>query len=266
MDRPLSATQWIFGDEPLRHVARRLAELGYDGIELSGDTDSVTPEQVRKIVEPLGLRVTSICGLYTSERDLSHPDRGRRRAAVDYVRRCIELGAGVGAAVVIVVPAAVGRIRPLADRQSEWGWAGESLSALAESVPPGGPLLVLEALNRYETHLVNTVAQADQLRRETESARIAIMADVFHMNIEEHDVVETMRAHGTAIRHVHLADSNRREPGAGHVDFARVLAALESEGYAGALAMEFLPADQDRLARGLAHVRSLQTQVRQSTG
>jgi sugar phosphate isomerase/epimerase len=89
----ISVTQWIFGVEPLEETARRLADTGYDGIELSGEPDDVTAAGARAIVERLGLAVSSICGIYTPERDLSHPDPSVRRAGIDYVRRCAELGA-----------------------------------------------------------------------------------------------------------------------------------------------------------------------------
>lgn len=273
MSWPISVTQWIFGLEPLEETARRLAGLGYDGIELSGEPDTVTATAARRIVEPLGLQVTSICGIYTPERDLSHADASVRRAGVDYVRRCAELGAELGAGVVIVVPTAVGRTQPVADERSEWEWAVESIAMAAETIPPEGPRLVLEALNRYETYLVNSLARADDLRQAVASSRVVLMADLFHMNIEEDDVVESVRAHAGHIGHVHLADSNRREPGRGHTDFAGVLSALETGGYRGSLTMEFLPptanpylaasldvppnVKRDLAEGGLAHIRSL---------
>jgi D-psicose/D-tagatose/L-ribulose 3-epimerase len=270
----ISVTQWIFGAEPLEETARRLADAGYDGIELSGEPDAITAAGARAIVEPLGLAVSSICGIYTPERDLSHPDPTVRRGAVDYVRRCAELGAELGAAVVIVVPTAVGRTQPLEDERAEWNWAVESIAAAAESIPADGPKIALEALNRYETYLVNTLERADELRRAVGSDRVALMADLFHMNIEEDDVVGAIRTNIAQIAHVHLADSNRREPGRGHTDFAAALAALDDGGYRGALTMEFLPptanpyiaasldvdagVKREAAVSALTHIRSLQ--------
>lgn len=273
MNEPVSVTQWIFGREPLEETAKRLADLGYDGIELSGEPDLVTPAGARAVLEPLGLDVTSICGIFTPERDLSHPDAAVRRAGVEYVRRCAELGAELGAGVVIVVPTAVGRTQPVENQRTEWGWAVESIAAAAEAIPQDGPRIVLEALNRYESYLVNTLARAEELRVAVGSPRVRLMADLFHMNIEEEDVVESVRVHADHIAHVHLADSNRREPGRGHIDFAGVLAVLDSSGYAGSLTMECLPptanpylaasldvpaeSKRELAEGGLAHIRSL---------
>lgn len=273
MNRPMSVTQWIFGREPLEETARRLAEVGYDGIELSGEPDELKAAEVRRIVEPLGLSVTSICGIYTPERDLSHPDASVRENAVAYVRSCLELGAELGTGVVIVVPTAVGRTQPEADAQSDFLWAAESIARALDGAPDAGPRIVLEALNRYETHLVNTLARADDLRAVIDNPRVGLMADLFHMNIEEDDVVGAVRRHVARIGHVHLADSNRREPGRGHIDFAGVLGELDAGDYSGALTMEFLPATanpylaasldvpaavkRELAASGLAHIRSL---------
>jgi D-psicose/D-tagatose/L-ribulose 3-epimerase len=238
---PLSATQWIFGREPLAETAERLRGAGYDGIELSGEPDSLDLAEVRSVLDAYGLTVTSICGLYTPERDIGHPDARVRAGGVDYVKRCVELAHEVGAAVVIVVPTAVGRVAPEASREQELELAAASLAEAAAGL--GGSVeLVIEALNRFETYLVNTLEQAAELRALAGSAGVQLMADLFHMNIEEADVAGALREHSAVLAHVHLADSNRRPPGQGHTDFGAVLAALDRSGYDGALTMEFLPA------------------------
>ena len=96
-------------------------------------------------------------------RHLSHPDPAIRRAGIEYVRRCAELGAELGAGVVIVVPTAVGRTWPLENEQSDWNWAVASISEVAAAIPLDGPRIVLAALNRSETFLVNNLARADEL-------------------------------------------------------------------------------------------------------
>ena len=238
---PVSATQWIFGSETIETTADRMARLGYDGIELAGEPDLYAPESVRAVVEPRGLRVTSICGIYTSARDLSHPSADVRAGAVEYVRSCARLGAALGASVVIVVPTAVGRIRPEAGQAAEWRWAVESFREAAAGAESVGVRLVIEALNRYETYLVNSLAAAAHLAAEVDRPNVGIMADLFHMNIEEASLPDAVEANSRLIWHVHLADSNRSAPGLGHTDFRRVIDALTMTGYEGALTMEFLP-------------------------
>jgi sugar phosphate isomerase/epimerase len=116
--------------------------------------------------------------------------------------------------------------------------------------------VAIEALNLYETHLVRTLADAEQLRALVGHPAAGLMADVFHMNIEERSPLGALGDHVQRIVHVHLADSNRAEPGAGHLDFAGVAAVLCEHGYRGAVAMEFLPWSDEAGARGLARVRA----------
>ena len=117
-------------------------------------------------------------------------------------------------------------------------------------------MIALEALNRYETHLLRTLDDADELRRLIDSPHVRLMADVFHMNIEEDSIAAALRAHAEHIVHVHLADSQRREPGSGHLDFAAVFEALADNGYTGPLAMEFLPATDAAIRAGREWVQA----------
>ena len=70
------------------------------------------------------------------------------------------------------------------------------------------------------------------------------------MNIEEDSIAASLRKHADHIVHVHLADSQRREPGSGHLDFVSVFEALADDAYTGPLAMEFIPATDAALRAG----------------
>src|SRR5581483_3148822 len=101
--------------------------------------------------------------------------------------------------------------------------------------------LLYEPLNRYETNLATTLGQAAEVVASAASRSVKILADLFHMNIEEADLAGAVRAAGPHVGHVHFADSNRRAAGMGHTDFAPVVAALRDIGYAGYLSAEVLP-------------------------
>ena len=64
------------------------------------------------------------------------------------------------------------------------------------------------------------------------------MADFFHMNIEETDIPASIRANAARVVYVHVADSNRLQPGRGHLDFRPGFAALKAIGYDGWLGIE----------------------------
>jgi sugar phosphate isomerase/epimerase len=136
--------------------------------------------------------------------------------------------------------------------------AAQTSTAAIDAVSAANVVVALEALNRYETHLLRTLADADQLRRMIDSLNVQLMADVFHMNIEEDSIATALRKHAEHIAHVHLADSQRREPGSGHLDFDAVFEALADNDYGGTFAMEFLPATEAALRAGREWVERFQ--------
>jgi len=88
---------------------------------------------------------------------------------------------------------------------------------------------------------------------------VGLLLDTFHMNIEEVSLAQAIRDAGTRLFHFHVADSNRRHPGAGHIDFGNVLQTLSDVGYTGYVSGEFLPEpDADRAAAAaIRHLRAL---------
>jgi sugar phosphate isomerase/epimerase len=114
----------------------------------------------------------------------------------------------------------------------------DALEELGEHADAEGTLVLLEPLNRYEDHMLNRVGQAVELCEGVGLPSVKVMGDLFHMNIEEDDLGETIRRAGSHIAHVHLADSNRLQPGAGHTDFAGAFGALRGVGFDGFMAME----------------------------
>jgi D-psicose/D-tagatose/L-ribulose 3-epimerase len=211
-------------------------------------------EGVRAAQERLdarGLTVSSMCwiGLGYPERDCAHESERIRRRAGDYLRLCLEQAHTLGARTLVLVPTF--RTQPDAGgREAELERAAQTISSAIDDTAADGPVIALEALNRYETHLLRTLADAEGLRRLIDSPNVQLMADVFHMNIEEDSTAAALRAHAEHIVHVHLADSQRREPGSGQLDFDAVFEALGDSGYTGVLAMEFLPAPDAALTAG----------------
>jgi sugar phosphate isomerase/epimerase len=114
----------------------------------------------------------------------------------------------------------------------------DAFGQLAEHAEAEGVIIALEPLNRYEDHMINTLAEAQTLCEKIGSQHCGIAADTYHMNIEEADPAKTLIAAGEWIRHVQLSDSNRLEPGAGHIDWPVILDALWAIGYDQELAFE----------------------------
>ncbi|WP_306192706.1 sugar phosphate isomerase/epimerase family protein [Streptomyces sp. MK5] len=112
------------------------------------------------------------------------------------------------------------------------------LSELGEHARTEGVTLFLEPLNRYEDHMVNRLGQAAELIRQTGLDSIKIGIDSYHMNIEESDPAAAILAHADVVGHAQVSDSNRFQPGAGHLDWPAWLGALHTIGYDGYLAAE----------------------------
>jgi sugar phosphate isomerase/epimerase len=104
-----------------------------------------------------------------------------------------------------------------------------------------GVPIVFEAINRYENNYLNTAAETLAFIKGYELTNTKILLDTFHMNIEDPDMAEAILACGPLVGYVHLADSNRRYPGAGHIDFKPILSALKAIHYNGYISAECLP-------------------------
>ncbi|MBC7083586.1 MAG: sugar phosphate isomerase/epimerase [Firmicutes bacterium] len=249
-----SVSNWIYGDEPLEMTFKRLSECGFDGVELMGEPDRYCLSDVRQLCDKYGLEVLSIAGMYpwpTDERDLANPDPEVRQRAVAYLRKCVDFALDVGARLIIVVPSAVGKTRPVGEHhddetwedayQKEWAYAVESVREAAGYAGEKGILLAIEPINRYETYLVNTAEQGMRFISGVGSESVKLHLDTFHMNIEESDPTRAVRLAGDLLVNVHISDSNRQAVGRGHFDFGAMMKVLKEIGYGGALTLEPLP-------------------------
>lgn len=101
--------------------------------------------------------------------------------------------------------------------------------------------MLLEPLNRYQAHYINRIDEALEIIAAVSSPGVKLIADLFHMNIEETDPLTSLEQAGKQLAYVHLSDSNRRLPGLGHIDFAAVFATLHRMGFQGPASVEALP-------------------------
>jgi sugar phosphate isomerase/epimerase len=185
----------VYGDEPIEQGIARLARFGYDGVELVGAPDRLDAGRIAELLDEYDIRASSICGLYGPETDLVSSDPAIRRAALAYVRSCVDFAATVGAEVISVTPTACMKIRPEADREVELGWAEEGLRAAGEYAGEHGVRLAVEPWNRYENYLVNRVEQSASLVERVGLPSVGCMVDTFHMAIEEQPSGAGPRAH-----------------------------------------------------------------------
>jgi sugar phosphate isomerase/epimerase len=244
---------FVFWDD-LEAGCRKAAELGFDAIEVFAPApDAVDPAQLRTVLGETGLKLATVgtgAGWLIRRLTLTHADAGKRAEAQRFIEAMIDLGGPFGA------PAIIGSMQGRSGgddgvgRRSARDYLAEALAVLGAHAAQYGVPLIYEPLNRYETDLTNTVAAGVAFLENRGIANVVLLADLFHMNIEEVDIAAALRAGGQHIGHVHFVDSNRRPVGCGHIDIEPVASALCAIGYAGYLSAEALPyPDSDEAAR-----------------
>ena len=220
----------------LREKRENALRYGFDGIELSHfPMIEAAEEAVRD-----GVPVSAMCSGHRGW--FIDPDPEQVRACLEDVKRLLELGAQLEAPLIVVpiygrtnkLPNS-GTGRPPEDDERLWL---EGLREATEHAERVGGTLVVEGINRYENSVSVTVADAVRWARAMASPSVRAMGDVFHMNIEEPDMGAALVEAGEMLAYVHLADSQRLEPGKGHLDFASVFDGLRRLGYDGWASME----------------------------
>lgn len=242
---------FVFWDD-LSGAFSRTAELGFDAIEIfAPGPNAVEDKLLRGLIDQYSLPVAAVgtgAGMVKHGLNLTDSDAGRRRQARDFIRGMIDWGAKYGA------PAIIGSM------QGKWGGAisreralellAEALDELGDHAAACGVPLVYEPLNRYETNLLTTMSEGSGFLRSLKTKNVRLLADLFHMNIEEANVAQGLRDAGQYLGHVHFVDSNRRAAGLGHTDFGPVATALRELNYSGYISAEAFPLpDSDTAAK-----------------
>ncbi len=233
---------FIFWDDLAANCAKA-ARLGFDAVEVfppSAEALAKLPLQELLGANKLNLAAVGTgAGWLIHKLHLSHADREIRGKARQFIAGIIEVASRLGAPAII--GSLQGRFENEVTRPQALAWLAEALNELGEHARQHGVPLLFEPLNRYETNLLNRADEALEFLRSLQTRNVKLLADLFHMSIEEASLPDALRAAGRDIGHVHLADSNRRPAGCGHTDFAAVNAALRQTGFAGYLSAEALP-------------------------
>jgi sugar phosphate isomerase/epimerase len=221
---------------------------GFEGIELRARGDGQFAARLPELraAARAGVVMETVCP--ETDHFIGDFDADRRRDAVAQLRQQLSVVAELGGKGVLT-PASWGMFSlrlppfdpPRGEREDREVLL-EALAQLAEHAAREGVWLALEPINRYEDYMINRLDQAvglaEEVERELGLDSIRVCADLFHMNIEEDDPAKAIVDTGRWLAHVHVDDSNRLQPGTGHLDFAAALGALRTVGYDGWLALE----------------------------
>jgi sugar phosphate isomerase/epimerase len=221
-----------------------VSAAGFDAIELHGHGDFAFQQRLPELLDAkdAGAVMPTVCVIM--DHFIGDFDASRRRDAIANMKSLLSVIAEIGGSGAIT-PAAYGLFskslppfRPPRSPEEDRAVLVDALVELGEHAESVGVSVFLEPLNRYEDYMINRVEQAIELCEHVGLGSLKVMGDFFHMNIEEKDIAETIRNAAGHLAHVHLSDSNRLQPGAGHIDFAPGFRALQEIGYDGDLAVE----------------------------
>jgi sugar phosphate isomerase/epimerase len=238
----LACQEHLIPGSTLEEKWNLVASLGYDGIELRGEGEFARRLPELRAARRAGAVFPSVCVI--SDHFIGDFDANKRRDAIEHMKALLSIIAELGGYGAIT-PASYGmfslRLPPFKPRRGpadDRAILIEGLGELGEHAAREGVHVLLEPLNRYEDHMINTLEQAVELCKAVKLDSLRVMGDFFHMSIEERDLAASILQARGYLRHMHLADSNRRHPGAGHTDFGPALKALKQIDFDGYLALE----------------------------
>ncbi len=218
-------------------------QLGFDAVEVfPTSADALNVLEVKKLIAEHRLQVAAVgtgAGWVKHKLRLTDPDPAVRRRAREFVSGIIAAAGELGAPAII--GSMQGRCESGADRPQVLEWLGEALEELSGQAARFKQVLLYEPLNRYETDVFSRQGQAAIFLRGLRSKNVRLLCDLFHMNIEERSIADTLLEVGGLVGHIHWVDSNRQAMGFGHIDVAPIATALRKIGYSGFLSAEALP-------------------------
>jgi sugar phosphate isomerase/epimerase len=229
--------------QPLAEGFAAAKKHGYDSVELFfPGPDFITVDEVKSLAAEHGLGIAAVgtgAGMVKHGLSLTDPDSAVREKALDFIIAMIEFGGQLGAPAIL--GSMQGKWGGEVPQEKALGWLAGALLQCGEAAAKYGVPFIYEPLNRYETNLINRLAEGAKYIEDNNLENIVLLADLFHMNIEEEDVAQAIIDAGKHTGHVHFADSNRSAMGMGHTDPAPIIAALRKVGYTGYLSAEVFP-------------------------
>ena len=228
-----------------RSLLTHVRMLGAEVVEVALEDDALfEASALRRALDEEGLACSAV-GLFGPARDLSVADLATRQRGVAYARDCLDRCAESGIALFTGAVLGVGgrEVLTKTDRQQRYERAAEHLRELGAYAIERNVRFVVEVLNRYETNLITTAAEARDLIDLVAHPGVGIHLDTFHMGIEEADMHAAIRQAGDRLWHVHASESHRGQPGTGLTRWDQVGAGLRELNYDGWVVIEsFNPA------------------------
>lgn len=275
MTMKLSFNTWVYSSfpvwlpsYPLNETIKRIASIGYDGIEIGAAAPHAYPDylnkerrqEIRGVLEENDIELSSMLPAPGGGpgHNVASPLPEERRTAIEQYKKVIELCSELGGSTVLYV---AGWQIFGTDRGQAWQWSYEALSEIEKTASDHGVIVAVEPTPE-DSNLIESCDDAIELMEQVSSPNVKVMFDTIHALYRNEVPSDYARRMGENLHHVHLSDEGRMPPGMGRCDFVGVVQALEEISYDGYLAMEIgfnqPDVDPDQVARqAYEYVKSL---------
>ncbi|TGS88228.1 sugar phosphate isomerase/epimerase [Mesorhizobium sp. M3A.F.Ca.ET.174.01.1.1] len=214
-------------------VLKDIKATGFDGVEIP--VFGGMPDDYKKLGEMLdriGLQRTAVSAMGDPAMNLISPDRATRRAGIDYMKWAIDCSAALGADRLSgPLHSTLGAFSGSGPTAAEKKRSIASQRAIGDQAGKKGVTIGLEALNRFECYLLNTMDDLSEHIDAIDRPHIKAMYDTFHANIEEADPIGAYTRNRRNVVHIHISENDRGVPGRGHVPWKETFAAIRKSGY-----------------------------------
>ena len=254
-------TLGLFQGPDLEKSLRGAAEMGFDGVELMlKNPPRLNSGQILRLLDKYGLQLAGLCSGHVWGEDrlgLVGPDPEVCKKAMARMKQFVDLAAELGSGTMVNIGRSRGRADE-SDMQGSWQRAVLAFRELADYALPKKVRLTLEPINHYEVNFIFTTLDGLQMCRDVDWPNFGLIPDVYHMNIEDVNVYDSLREARDYLWHIHFSDNNRKWPGNAHFDFPGVIATLEEVGYRDFVSIEIFPLPDPETAgrSSLAYLRA----------
>jgi hydroxypyruvate isomerase len=235
-------------------------ESGFDYIEFWTWKDKDI-QKIKELCRVHDLKIASFSG----DQDFSMIDERQKEDYIAFAKESIEIARFLNCGHLVVHSNALGEKGvvingyPNIAKKNKITAMLDVLKTLATEAEKSNVILTLEALNTKVDHRRNfltSTKEAAELIRSVSSSHIKILYDVYHMQIMEGNIINTLGTYIDAIGYIHIADvPGRHEPGTGEINFANMMKALRKLNYNGMIGFELMPLhDSKKAVRTLANL------------
>ena len=241
----LACSTWMIPGETFDEKMKNAARYGFDGVEIRLFEKDYSPTIIKEIIRAGQGAGVNPCSLIMPGEIYRKPllDRETLEAKVELSKKAIDAAAELGCPTIVCPEYGYQSPLPLFDHPrrptpEQHDLLISFLKTVSDYAKEAGARVMIEPINRYETRFFYTLEDGKHVLEEVKAQNLGLLADLFHMNIEEVDIPSALQRYSADIYHVHLGDSNRLTPGQGHTDFPSAFSALKKAGYDGYIALE----------------------------